>query len=143
MTIETLNAYAMLRMRFLEAREDIAALEMAAYPSGSGDGGPRGSGTSDKVSKIAIELADKRARLNFIEAESAKECAEAEDFIESIPIERVRTAFKLRFKHCLRWEVAAAIIGGDATSDSVRKMVYRYLEGGNNVSSDEKDGAVS
>jgi len=132
MTLAQLDAYAALRSKLYTAMETLESLELSAYPGGGGmDGMPKAPGkVGDKVGSLAIEIADWRARVRHIEKCINEECTEAIDYIDSIDNNQTRLAFRLRFMRCLSWEDVARIMGGEVTEGSVRKMVYRYLEGG-------------
>ena len=51
-----------------------------------------------------------------------------ERYIASVDDSLVRMAMTLRFLDGLHWQAVAMRIGGGNTEDSVKKMVYRYIE---------------
>lgn len=50
-----------------------------------------------------------------------------ERYIYSIEDIQLQYIFRLRFINCKSWQSIAMRIGGNNTVDSVKKMVYRYL----------------
>lgn len=53
---------------------------------------------------------------------------QTEQFINEIPISRIRRIFSYRYLEQYSWVKVAHLIGKDATEDSVRKEHDRYLE---------------
>lgn len=56
-----------------------------------------------------------------------------EEYIAAIPDSRTRSVFVLRFLRGMSWRMIALRLGGGNTSDSAKKICYRYLKkaGGN------------
>lgn len=59
------------------------------------------------------------------------EYIEAEKFISSVNDSLVRQILTIRYIEGLSWSRTALKIGGGNTPDSIRKMVYRYMERNN------------
>ena len=51
-----------------------------------------------------------------------------EEFIDIIPTSRLRRIFAYRYIENFTWQKVAYIIGGNSTSESVRKEHDRFLE---------------
>ena len=53
---------------------------------------------------------------------------EVEQFINEIPTSRLRRVFEYRYINKYSWVKIASLMGNGATSDSIKKEHYRYLE---------------
>ncbi len=63
-------------------------------------------------------------RLNTYRSRKAR----IDKFFDYIPDEQTYQIFELKFKKQMTWEQVAANIGGNNSSDSVKKICYRYLK---------------
>ena len=89
--IESLTALDGLRRELHCQREKIACLEEAArYLSPAGDGIGGGSGPSDRVGKMAGQIADEKAELERMEERYSQAVAEAAGVLSGLidPVER-------------------------------------------------------
>ena len=77
----------------------------------------------DPVFRKIRDHIDERIRRRTIERERL------ERYVDTVDDSLVRMAMTLRFIDGLSWTAVAVRIGGGNTADSVKKMVYRYLEG--------------
>ena len=89
--IETLASLDTLRRELHCQREKIASLEAAArYLSPAGDGTSGRPGPSDRIGKMAGQIADEKAELERMEEEYSQAVAEAAEVLSRIsdPLER-------------------------------------------------------
>lgn len=128
MTLQELSQYLKLRERLSRDEEILKSLEAAACPGAQVlTGMPHAPGVRDKVGDLAVEIADMKERIRFIEEEMAQVQSDIEAFVNSIEDERLRMIFRLRFLRCLTWQATADILGWSYTEDSVKRLCYRYL----------------
>ncbi len=128
MTLQELTHHFRLRERLDRDKELLSSLEAAVAPGGQVlTGMPHASGVRDKVGDLAVEIADMKERIRFLESEIAKEEQQVEDFIRNIPDEQLRVVFRLRFLHGLTWGEVAGVVGGRNTEEGVKTSCYRYL----------------
>ena len=85
---------------------------------------PRGGRKCD----LMDELIDLMELLALRQLQCAKEQKRLEEYIASIPDSLTRQIFALRFVNGLSWRQVAFRVGGGNTEESVKKVVYRYLE---------------
>lgn len=85
---------------------------------------PRGGQKCD----LKDELIDLMELLALRQLQCAKEQKRLEEYIASIPDSLTRQIFALRFVNGLSWRQVAFHVGGGNTEESVKKVVYRYLE---------------
>ena len=128
MTLQELSHHFKLRERLEMDIELLSSLEAAACPGAQVlTGMPHVPGVRDKVGDLAIEIADLRARIHYLETEIRAEEQEVLRFIAAIPDEQLRIIFRLRFIRGLTWGEVAAVVGGRNTDDGVKTSAYRYL----------------
>ena len=128
MTLQELNQNFQLLKQLNKACDILASLEESAFPrSPVLSGLPHASGNKDKVGELAAEIADMRARVEFIENEIKRKRQEIEPFINGISDDQVRIIIRLRFLRGLSWGEVAAAIGGGNNANSVKCICYRYL----------------
>lgn len=129
MTLQELSQYLKLRERLSRDEEILKSLEAAACPGAQVlTGMPHAPGVRDKVGDLAVEIADMKERIRFIEEEMAQAQSDIEAFVNSVEDERLRMIFRLRFLRCLTWQATADILGWSYTEDSVKRLCYRYLD---------------
>lgn len=128
MTLQELNRYYRLIEQLNKACVLLVSLEDSAAPKSPVlNGLPSAQGYGDNVGTLAVEIADMRARVEFLKNEVEQKRQEVECYIDSIPEDQVRLIFRLRFLRGLAWGEVAAIIGGGNTENSVKKICYRHL----------------
>ena len=88
---------------------------------------PHGSGVSDKVGRLAVEIDEMERRVRELEAEIEKSELPVFTFISGIEDSWTRMLFRLRFIRGMDWKEVASIIGGGNTVKSVANACYRYL----------------
>jgi hypothetical protein len=74
-----------------------------------------------------IQRRERRLRRKLEELMDKRE--EIEEYISTIPDSQARMIFQLRYVNGLSWRQVAAHIGGGNTTDGVRMIHNRYLEG--------------
>lgn len=103
--IETLTALDGLRRELYCQREKIACLEEAArYLSPAGDGIGRGSGHSDRVGKMAGQIADEKEELERMEEGYSQAVAEAAGALSGLTDPVEREVLTKRFIAGLNWK---------------------------------------
>jgi len=86
---------------------------------------PFGSGTSDKVADLAIEIADTKAVIRGMLAEIQIQRRKIIDYIESVDDSLLRQVMFLRNVSCMRWNQVACELG--STENCVKQMYSRHF----------------
>ena len=129
MTLREISTYYNLHEKLERNRQMLSSLYAAAGLGAQEiTGMPRGSGASDGVSGLVIEIEDLKERIAHLEAECAREKRILERYIATIEDDQTRMIFRLRFVHCMTWAQVASAIGGRNTANSVKLICYRYLD---------------
>lgn len=129
MDLEYLNRYLLYKRKRAEAAELLDSLMQSAAPASPKlSDMPKGTDTSDKVSTLAIEMADLSERLRFYNKEIAEMRPEIVNFISAIEDDQTRTVFRLRFLKGMTWARIADILK-DVSDDAPRKKCVRYISG--------------
>jgi hypothetical protein len=89
-------------------------------------GMPHCGGVSDKVSKIAVEIAYISETIENKKRQCWAEYHRLIDYINGIDDSLTRTIFMHRFVNGMEWEQVAASIGG-STADCCRMIANRYI----------------
>jgi len=115
-----------------EIERDKAALNAlyskAASSVGAITGMPHAFEVSDKVGEYAAEIADLRGIIEANIQRCFYELNRLNRYIASVDDSLLRQILSLRFVSGLPWQQVAASVGGNNTSDSVRKACNRFLE---------------
>ncbi|WP_409969597.1 hypothetical protein RFF05_06705 [Bengtsoniella intestinalis] len=128
MTLQRLSEHFKLKERLMQNEELLASLQSTAAPGAQVmTGMPHSSGFRDKVGDLAIEIADMKERIRYLQDELAVSEQEIKSFIDSIDNDYIRMIFRLRFLRGLTWKQVAAVVGGRNTEDGVKSACYRYL----------------
>ena len=90
-------------------------------------GMPHGTGISDKVGKYASQIADLKCLLDLNLKKCFFELNRLTEYIQSVDDSLVRQIMTYRYIHGFSWQKTAFSIGGNNTSDSLKKKLYRYL----------------
>lgn len=90
-------------------------------------GMPHGSGTSDKVGRYAVRIADLRSMIDNRKARCWDELNRLNAYIDGVEDSLTRQILTLRYVNGLSWQQVADSVGGANTEDSVKKICYRYL----------------
>ena len=90
-------------------------------------GMPHGTGISDKVGKYASQIADLKCLLDLNLKKCFFELNRLTEYIQSVDDSLVRQIMTYRYIHGFSWQKTASSVGGNNTSDSLKKKLYRYL----------------
>lgn len=90
-------------------------------------GMPHGSGTSDKVGRYAVRIADLRSMIDNRKARCWDEMNRLNAYIDGVEDSLTRQILTLRYVNGLSWQQVADSVGGGISSDGVRKIQQRYL----------------
>lgn len=128
MTIQELSQLYWLNKEIDRDTERLRQLELAAQPAAQVlTGMPRGNGTSDKVGRYAVEIADLKAIIGAKVTQCIYERVRLERYIADVPDSLTRQIMTLRFVNGLTWAQVAACVGGGNSEDAVRKTCTRYI----------------
>ena len=86
------------------------------------------SGTSDKVGRFAVRIADLRSMIDNRKARCWDEMNRLNAYIDGVEDSLTRQILSLRYVNGLSWQQVADSVGGNHTDKSVSKICYRYLE---------------
>ncbi len=87
---------------------------------------PFGSGNSDKVADLAIEIADTKAVIRGMLAEIQIQRRKIIDYIESIDDSLLRQIMFLRNVSCMNWNQVARELG--STENCVKQIYSRHFK---------------
>lgn len=90
-------------------------------------GMPHGGGTSDKVGRYAVRIADLQSMIDNRKARCWDELRRLNAYIDDVEDSLTRQILTLRYVNGLSWQQVADNVGGANTEDSVKKICYRYL----------------
>ena len=127
MTLADLNEHYALGEKLIKVQTLIQSLRARTLGAVNMDGMPHGTGVSDRVGDLALEIVELEAREKYLYAEVRENEAEIIEFIEGIEDDHTRTIFRLRFIRFMSWSDVADTVGGN-TEDSVKKICYRYFD---------------
>lgn len=89
---------------------------------------PHAHNNESEVERLATEIVDLQKLIRTRVARRISERHRLETYINAIEDEEIAYIFELRFVDCMSWAKVADALGGGNTSDSVKKMCYRYLD---------------
>lgn len=128
MTLNELNGLRHIDAEIKDIEEQLEKLRTEAEScTAKLDDMPKNSGVSDKVGRLACEIADYTTLLEETKAERTEKSREIHAYILNIENDYIRRVFYLRFVQGLTWRKVAERIGGGNTEDSVKKIVARYI----------------
>lgn len=113
--------------RIDELRAQRVAISAPAFdrePNGKNDG----PGRDNKIERLTAEIIDLEELLRLNREKRIVEKQRLERYIDSVDDSLTRQVMELRFNELLPWNAVAARMGGGASVDALKKMVYRYLE---------------
>lgn len=90
-------------------------------------GMPHGGGTSDKVGRYAVRIADLRSMIDNRKARCWDELNRLNAYIDGVEDSLTRQILTLRYVNGLSWQQVADSVGGGISADGVRKIQQRYL----------------
>jgi hypothetical protein len=91
------------------------------------DGLPHVPEPSRTTENLSILLETQIADVNRLEAIVTESEKEIKAFVDSIPDNRTRVIFHLRFMCGLTWDAVAKMIGGGNKLSTIRSICVRYL----------------
>ena len=107
------------RIEELEAEAERVTPILTGLP-GKGSGG-------DRIGAVVEQIIEEKEKLKAALQNRQEERRKAMRFINSIADSQLRTIFFFFFLNGKSWIAVARYIGGNNTSDSVKKQAYRYL----------------
>ena len=129
MTKKELSQLYYLKKEIKQQQRRIAELEaVATNCSTKITGLPSGKGISDKIGNYAAQIADLKALLDFNLKKCFYELNRLDRFIQSVEDPVIRQILLYRFEKHMSWRQIARAIGGNNTSESLRKKLHRYLK---------------
>lgn len=91
-------------------------------------GMPFGSGKSDKVADVAVDIADTDLIIRGKLAEIQQQRKKIIEYIDSIDDSLMRQIIFYRHVSCMTWQEVADSIGGKNTENSVKKAYSRFMK---------------
>ena len=89
---------------------------------------PQASGTRDRVGEITAIIIDIKTEIQDRIDKYWRQYNVLLNYIKSVSDPIVRQALTLKYVEGMKWEEVVKKIGGKNTSESIKKMVYRYLK---------------
>ena len=128
--IETLTSLDTLRRELHCQREKIASLEAAArYLSPAGDGTSGRPGPSDRIGKMAGQIADEKAELERMEEKYSQAVAEAAKVLSELSDPLEREVLTKRYIAGMKWEMVAEKSNCDvSTCYRIRKKIFKSCQ---------------
>ena len=131
MTIKELSQLRYLGREIEMDRQRLKELEaLATSLTVNMDGMPHASGYGDKIAGCVAEIVDLQAIIAAKQQQCLYERNRLERYIASVPDSLTRQILTLRFVDGKSWAAVAMTIGGGNTEDGVKKICYRYVQGG-------------
>lgn len=128
MTLADLNGLRYLDDEISDLEEQIESLRTQAEKcTQSFSDMPSGSGVSDRVGKMASQIADYTNLLVSVKADRIQKSAEIHSFLLGIEDDLIRRTFYLRFIQGLPWIEVGRRLGGGNNEENSRMRVVRYL----------------
>ncbi len=88
----------------------------------------KGKGTTDNVGNLAAVIADIETIINGKLTEIQLERKKIIEYISSIDDSLIRQIIFYRHISCMTWEQVVAYVGGNNTTESIKKIYARYLK---------------
>ena len=128
MTVKEMSQLYYLNREIEHLQHQLEELECLAEGTTQAiTGMPHGSGTSDKVGRYAVRIADLRSMIDNRKARCWDELNRLNAYIDSVEDSLTRQILTLRYVNGLSWQQVADSVGGGISSDGVRKIQQRYL----------------
>ena len=89
---------------------------------------PQASGTRDRVGEITAIIIDIKTEIQDRIDKYWRQYNVLVNYIKSVSDPIVRQALTSKYVEVTKWEEVVKKIGGKNTSESIKKMVYRYLK---------------
>ena len=107
-----------------ERRRKIDLIQQSASICSTLTGMPRSGTVSSKVETFAIRIHDTDKRIQYLE----ERIDQLESYIDDVDDDIVRAVMKLKFVDGYTYAMIALQIGGRNSKDSIKKMLYRYIQ---------------
>ena len=129
MTVKEMSQLYYLNREIVQLERQLEELECLAESTAQViTGMPHGGGTSDKVGRYAVRIADLRSMIDDRKARCWDELRRLNAYIDGVEDSLTRQILTLRYVNGLSWQQVANSVGGANTDKSVSKICYRYLE---------------
>lgn len=129
MTKKELSQLYWLNREIEQDKHRLYELECAATDTSAKISGmPHCSGVSDKVGKIATEIAYYKSTIEAKNKQCMAEIIRLSNYISDIDDSLTRQIFKLRYINGRSWSQVAFSIGGGNTENGVKQIHCRYLK---------------
>ena len=129
MTKKELSQLYYLKKEIKEQQRRLDELETAATAcTAKITGLPNGRGISDKIGNYAAQIADLKGLLDLNLKKCFYELNRLDRYIQSVNDPLVRQIILYRFENHMSWNQIERAIGGNNSSESLRKKLYRYLK---------------
>ena len=133
MTKKELSQLYYLKKEIRQLEQRIKELETAATDcTAKITGLPHGTGINDKIGNYAAQIADLKALLDLNLKKCFYELNRLDRYIQSVNDPLVRQIILYRFENHMSWNQIERALGGNNSSESLRKKLYRYLKNKNN-----------
>lgn len=128
MTLSDLNLHLDMVTQLANARDRLQSMRESVMRAQTYDAMPHGTGTSDKVGKLAILIVEQEEEVARYEKIVERSEVGVKEYIDTIQDNRTKLIFKLRFVCGFSWAEVADVIGGRNTEEAVKSVCYRYLQ---------------
>ena len=129
MTVREMSQLYYLNREIVQLERQLEELECLAEGTTQAiTGMPHGSGTSDKVGRYAVRIADLRSMIDNRKAHCWDELNRLNAYIDGVEDSLTRQILTLRYVNGLSWQQVADSVGGANTEGSVKQLAYRYLK---------------
>lgn len=129
MTVKEMSQLYYLNREIEHLQHQLEELECLAEGTTQAiTGMPHGSGTSDKVGRYAVRIADLRSMIDDRKARCWDELRRLNAYIDGVEDSLTRQILSLRYVNGLNWQQVADNVGGANTEGSVKQLAYRYLK---------------
>ena len=127
MTLEELDNHRFLVIQLNAAKSLLQSMRDSVLRASAPDGMPHGPGVRDKVSSLAIKIAEQEETVKRYSEQVKRSEPYIVAWILAISDNRTRLIFELRFTCGFEWKDVAETLGGGNTIASVKSQCYRYL----------------
>ena len=128
MTVKEMSQLYYLNREIVQLERQLEELECLAESTAQViTGMPHGGGTSDKVGRYAVRIADLRSMIDDRKARCWDELRRLNAYIDGVEDSLTRQILTLRYVNGLSWQQGANSVGGANTEYSVKHICYRYL----------------
>ncbi|MBR3584473.1 MAG: hypothetical protein IKO00_00460 [Oscillospiraceae bacterium] len=126
MTLAELNGHLDMVTQLHSARLTLQSLQDRILGAQQYDGMPHGHDASRKVENLSILLKEQSDDVDRLERIVARSEKNIRKWISSIPDNRTKVIFNLRFLCGMKWEDMTGYVGMNSV-EAVKSVCYRYL----------------